>query len=201
MALLADNLIRWRVGVLSRGFPCRSFLGRIYRFLLFAILDPALKFVYRLRIAWKEKKPSCLFLSDYRLIKEVRYHFPAPSILRKWAKTGIPSPWRAGYAGILSKIHTAKFRIQRAPWILPETALLSPHLDCKGFAVLFSSLLNAIGLKNELWIGLPSNGKDGHAWVVLETDHGRIAVDQFNGEGIQEPVFLLEHPYAIMINF
>lgn len=201
MALPVYNLIRWRVGVLSLNFPGRTFLGRIYRILLFTLFDPSLKFIYRLRIALKEKRPSYLFLSDYRLLKEVRSHFPPPPLMRRWVRTGLPNQGRAGYAGVLSQIHAAKFRARKAPWILPETALLSPTLDCKGFAVLFSTLLNALGIKNELWIGLPSDGMDGHAWVVLETDQERIAVDQFNGDGIRESVFLLEHPYAITINF
>ena len=201
MASPVNNLIKWRMGILSQSFPGRTFLGRLYRFLLFALFDPALKWIYRFRIALQEKRPSYLCLSDYRLLKEVRSHFPAPPLLRRWARTGLLNRGRTGYEGILLQIHAAKFRTRKAPWILPETALFSPSLDCKGFAVLFSSLLNAAGIRNQLWIGLPSDGKDGHAWVVLETDYGRIAVDQFNGDGIRESVFLLEHPYAIRINF
>jgi len=201
MASLVNKLIKWRIGVLSQSFPGRAFMGRLYRFLLFALFDPALKWIYRLRIALQEKRPSFLLLSDFRLLKEVRSHFPAPPLLRRWVKAGLPARGKSGYPGILLQIHAAKFRTRKAPWILPETALFSPSLDCKGFAVLFSSLLNAAGIRNELWIGLPSDGKDGHAWVVLETDYGRIAVDQFNGDGIRESVFLLDHPYAITINF
>lgn len=56
-----------------------------------------------------------------------------------------------------------------------------------------------MGIRNELWIGLPADERDGHAWVVLETTAGRIAVDQFNSNGTPESLFRIYHPYSVTL--
>jgi hypothetical protein len=195
--MILTRFLEWSVSVRTRRFPGRSLLGQFYRFLLFTIFHQALKLAYRTGLFLKMKRGYPFLLSDYRLLKEVRLHFPAPYLARRWLQSLLPGPERVEYTGLLSRMHAAKSRTQRAPWLLPETAILAPALDCKGFAVLLSSLLNVSGITNELWIGLPSNGQDGHAWVVLETKDGRIAVDQCNGHGIRESDYLSEHTYSI----
>lgn len=196
-AMMLSRFLEWSVDIRARAFPGRLLLGRLYRILLFTLLDTIFESAYRIRICLKEKSLLPLLLSEYRLLKKVRGHFPSPYLCRKWVRGLKPRNFPTGYTDLLSEIHAAKFRTPKAPWRLPETALLAPELDCKGFAVLFSSLLNTVEIKNELWIGIPSNGKDGHAWVVVETTEGRIAVDQFNGNGIQETLFLINHPFSV----
>lgn len=196
--MIPTKLLHWSFILRNRPFPGRFFLGRLYRFFLFWFIDPFLGLIYRARLSFKEKKLSPFALSDYQLLKTLRHQYPVPTSILRWVETlSLKNDTPNRYRELLSQLHTIKSRTETGGWLLPETALLSPELNCKGFAVLLSSLLSALEIKNELWIGLPADGKGGHVWVVLETNPGRIAVDQFNGHGVEEPLFLLRHRYAM----
>ena len=193
------RLLHWGTDIRNQNFPGRILLGKFYKALIFSILNPTLKLAYRICLVFKEKSFTPLFFTDYCLIKKVRSWYPAPFLARRWVQSLPPQLHPSRYTDILSSLHSRKLRTQTGIWLLPETALLASTLDCKGFAVLFSALLNAAGMKNELWIGLPSDGQGGHAWVVLDVPDGRIAVDQFNGNGTDETLYLLNQLYALKI--
>lgn len=197
--MILSRLMEWSATVRNRDFTGRSFLGKLYRLFLFSLMDRGLKLFYRLHFSVKEKNLAPFRLSDYQLLKLVRAGTPTPYLCRRWVQSIPLHHHSSRYTDILAAIHAIKFRTKTDQWIFPETALLAPELDCKGFATLFSSVLNAIGILNELWIGLPSDGRNGHAWVVLETEDGRIAVDQFNGNGTDEALFHLHHPYSMTL--
>ncbi len=197
--MLLSRFLEWEISVRSHRFPGRFFLGALYRFLLYRIFDPLLRFTYRIRIAWKTRRIEPFHLSGYRLIQAVRLQTPTPLLIRRWCSFPHPISRAQCLKETITRLHSTKYRTPSAPWLLPETVLLAPALDCKGFAVLLSSLLSAVSIPNEFWIGLPSDGRNGHAWIVVETEQGRIAVDQFNGMGVQESLYRLLHPYALTL--
>jgi hypothetical protein len=190
----------WEVLLRRSHFPGRFLLGRFFQFFLFRMYAPLLRWIYQGRLSLRKKNTSPFHFSGYRLLREVRLHYPTPFLIRWWHrnqdynKKGDHLPEE-----IIAYLHSIKSRTSPAPWLLPETALVAPSLDCKGFSTLLSSLLSTAGIKNELWIGLPSNGEDGHAWVVLETPDGRIAVDQFNEMGVPEFLYLQDHPFPLTL--
>ncbi len=195
--MILARLLEWGAALREMTFPGRSPTGKLYRLFLFRLFNPALQLAYSLRLALHTRSLHPFSLSDYRLLEEVRSRHRRPYLIRHWLSSrqdplGPPSPHQ-----LIAHVNTLKGRTTHAPWLLPETALLSPSLDCKGFAVLLSALCDVSGFTNELWVGLPADGSSGHAWVVIETSRGRIAVDQFNGFGTEEALYRRRHPFAM----
>ncbi len=192
-----DRFLQWGAETRDRDFSGRPFLGSLYRTLLYGIFDPLLWFLYRCRIALQVQGLAPFRQPRFRLLREVRTRYSRPFLLRLWLRSQPDLCAESDWGTILTPLHALKERATSLPWLLPEEALLAHSLDCKGFAILLSTLLTICGRENELWIGLPANGEDGHAWVVIECEGGRIAVDQLNGRGVPEPVYLKEHRFAI----
>jgi len=195
-----DRFLQWGTKTRDRNFPGRVFVGVLYRILLYGIFDPLLWFFYRLRFALSGQGLQTFRQPRFRLLREIRSRCPRPILLRLWLRSHPDLCGASGWVGLQTAIHTLKKRTNTLPWLLPEETLLAHCLDCKGFAVLFSSLLTICGFNNELWIGLAGDGENGHAWVVIEDGGGRIAVDQMNGLGVPEAVYLKEHRFAMTIS-
>ncbi len=194
-----DRFLQWGAETRDRDFSGRRLLGALYRTLLYGILDPLLWFFYRLRLALAGQGLKAFRSPRFRLLRKIRTRYPRPFLLRSWLRSQPDLCLNTDWVGILKTIHVLKKRANFLPWLLPEETLFAHSLDCKGFALLFSSLLTVCGIRNELWIGLSADGTDGHAWVAIEDEGGRIAVDQINGQGIPEPVYLKEHLFAMTI--
>ena len=197
--MILARILEWRDAARSGEFRGRRYLAHLYRFFLFQIFDPGLKFLYRLRLCLKTGKLAPFSTSDYRLLKEVRRHYPKPWLVRSWGMTMPLTRGLASYDDLISHVHALKPHAPSQSWILAETAILAPSLDCKGFAVLVSALLTIHGIPNELWIGLPTDGLIGHAWIIVYAEGERIAVDQLNGYGTREVAYLHDHPYAMTV--
>ncbi|MDX1764117.1 MAG: hypothetical protein R3231_07340 [bacterium] len=197
--MILARFLEWRDAARRREFRGREYLARLYRFFLFQLFDPGLKFLYRLRLCVKTGQLSPFTNSDYRLLKEIRRHYPTPWFVRSWSKTMPLTRGLADYDDLISQVHALKSHAASQSWILPETAILAPTLDCKGFAVLVSTLLAVHRIPNELWIGLPAEGLIGHAWLIVTAEGERIAVDQLNGYGTRELLYLHDHPYAMTV--
>jgi hypothetical protein len=195
--MILDRFLEWSDELRIRQFRGRELLGRFYRFVLFGVFDQSLKLLYRVRISLKLRTLYPFTVSNYRLLKEVRRVFPRSFLLKSWNSTLPVTKGLANYDDLIAQVHATKNHAPSKSWILPETAVFSPSLDCKGFAILLSALLNVHGIDNELWIGLPSDGTVGHAWIVVVAEGERIAVDQFNGHGTKELLYLHDHPYAM----
>jgi len=193
------RFLQWGAETRGRDFSGRSLVSTLYRTLLYGVLDPALWFFYRCKLALQVQGAAPFRQPRFRLLREIRTRYPRPFLLRLWLRSQPDLCAASDWGTLLISLHVLKGRATSLPWLLPEEALFAHSLDCKGFAVLLSALLTICGRANELWIGLPSDGEDGHAWVVIESEGGRIAVDQLNGRGIPEPVYLKEHPFAITL--
>ena len=197
--MVLARFLEWRDAARSGEFPGRTYLGQLYRFFLFRVFDPGLKFFYRLRLCLKTGKLDPFTNPEYRLLREIRCHYPTPWLLRNWAATMPLTRGLARYDDLISHVHAVKSQAPSGSWILPETAMLASSLDCKGFAVLLSTLLTIHGIPNELWIGLPADGLIGHAWIIVHAEGERIAIDQLNGHGTRELLYLHDHPYAMTV--
>ncbi len=195
--MILSRFLEWGVALRETTFPGRPLAGKLYRLFLFGLFNPGLQLVYSLRLFLHTRSPQLFSLSDYRLLREVRRRYRRPHLIRRWLSSRQSPLGPLGPNQLIAQVNTMKGRIPHAPWLLPETALLSPVLDCKGFAVLLSALCNVAGFTNELWVGLPADGSTGHAWVVVETGRGRIAVDQFNGSGTDEALYRHRHSFAM----
>jgi hypothetical protein len=195
--MILSRFVEWGVALREVTFPGRSLAGKLYRLFLFGLFNPCLQLAYSLRFSLRTRSWHPFSLPDYRLLREVRSLHRRPYLIRRWFSSKQSPLGPLGPNQLITKVNAMKGRIPHAPWLLPETALLSPALDCKGFAVLLSALCNVAGFTNELWVGLPADGKAGHAWVVVETGRGRKAVDQFNGSGTDEAVYRHQHPFAM----
>lgn len=194
-----DRFLQWGAETRDRDFSGRSLVSALYRSLLYGILGPLLRFYYRSRLALKIRGWTPFRQPRFRLLREVRSRYPRPFLLRLWLRSQTNLCAASDWGRLLITLHALKNRTTSLPWLLPEEALFAHSLDCKGFAVLLSTLLTLCGRANELWIGLPAHGEDGHAWVVIESEGGRTAVDQLNGSGAPEPVYLKEHCFAITL--
>ncbi len=191
------RFLEWGTILREMTFPGRSLAGKLYRLFLFGLFNPCLQLAYALRLSLRTGSRHPFSLSDYRLLREVRRRYRRPYLVRRWLSARQSPLGPLGPNHLIAQMNAVKGRLPHAPWLLPETALLSLALDCKGFAVLLSALCNIAGFTNELWVGLPADGQSGHAWVVVETGRGRIAIDQLNGSGTDEALYRLQHPFAM----